>query len=166
MAIDPFLGKVISTAVQVGEETGGVAGQKGPSGHESLFHDVLTQMGGNEDLAATLGIHPHDLNPQGEKFQTISASGFDPLPEYVNIEAQTTSGSEFALDMLQQLNTAHTKMDHMFNKLAYGSDQFSMQELLAMQAHIYMWSQEVELGVKVASEGVSSLRTVLNTQVQ
>jgi hypothetical protein len=165
---DPFIGKISSEILKVATDSAskGATGSVGNNPTEQTFQEVMSQMGSQEDLGATLGMHPHDMNSQGEPFKAMSAEGIDPLPEWLSVGPTDTTGTEMAADMLTNLNQSHMKMEQMFDKLAYGSDKFSMQELLAMQAHMYMWSQEIELGVKIASEGVSSLRSLLNTQVQ
>lgn len=166
MAMDPFLGKAVSSAVQTGMKTGGGFPSAGTSPTESVFKDVMAQMGNQQDMTASMGVPGGDIDPQGEKFRAITAEGFDPLPEHLVTSPQEPSGSHLAMDMLQELNTTGNRMETMFNKLAYNHTTMSMPQMLAMQAHIYLWAQKIEMGVKVASEGVSSLRTVLNTQIQ
>lgn len=165
MAMDPFLGKTVSTAVQTGMGGGSSLGSL-TSPTESVFKDVMEQMGNQQDMAASLGIPGQDIEPHGEPFHAISAEGFDPLPEHLVTGPQEPKEGQLVMDLLQELNTTGNRMETMFSKLAYGEGQWSLQQLLAMQAHIYMWAQKVEIGVKVASEVVSLLRTVLNTQIQ
>ncbi|MBI4237067.1 MAG: hypothetical protein HY696_01455 [Deltaproteobacteria bacterium] len=169
MAMDPFITKAVSstvTSVTHGAHDGGVSAVK-PAGGDSLFQQVLGQMGNEmsqEDLAKSAGIMPSDLAASNEPFTSVSAQGIEPLPEYTAVGGQ--SGTGMVVDLLQEVNQGMMKMDHFLSEILYSGKRFSNQELLAVQARIYHWSQLSELTVKVAQEGVSSTRSLLNTQVQ
>jgi len=49
--------------------------------------------------------------------------------------------------------------------LAMSGRQFSHSELLALQAGVYRFSQELELTSKVIEKGTSAIKQILNTQV-
>lgn len=169
MAMDPFITKAVtSTVTSVTHGTHGASvGGVTPAGGESLFQQVLGQMGNEmsqEDLAKSAGIMPSDLAASNEPFTSVSAQGIEPLAEYTDIAHKPGSG--MVVDLLQEVNQGMMKMDHFLSEILYSGKRFSNQELLAVQARIYHWSQLSELTVKVAQEGVSSTRSLLNTQVQ
>ncbi len=49
--------------------------------------------------------------------------------------------------------------------MALSGKQFSAQELIAMQAGVYRFSQEVELTSKVVEKATSGIKQTMNTQV-
>lgn len=164
MAMDPFIGAVVSKTTEIA--SGGASGGSKLSPEESPFKAMMEQMGSGEDLATSLGIHEQDLIPGGEKFQTLSAEGIELRPEHMEFDEVNRNSTELVIDMLQEVNRGQLKMDHFMNEILYGGRRLSNQELLAVQARIYHFAQLTELTVKVAQEGVSSTRTLLNTQVQ
>ncbi len=165
MAIDPFLGKAVSSAVQSSMHTNG-ASSPAHTPTETLFKNVMTEMGSQQDLSSAFGVNAKDIDPNTPKFDVISAEGFDPIPEHLVTGVQEPNGKQLILEMFENMNHTGNKLETMFNKLSDDKGTLSMQELFRVQSYIYKCVQEIEVGVKVASEGVSSLRTVLNTQIQ
>lgn len=170
MAMDPFLGKIASGVAQ--QVTNGQSSARAtpavgsPGGGDSPFQQLMDQMGTKQDVAAELGIPAQDLLANGPSFQAISAEGITPRPEYLQVGPQAPSGSELVVDMLKDLNQGQMNMDRMLSDMLYGGRQMSMQELLAIEARIFHYTQVFEIGVKTASEAVSSFRAVMNQQVQ
>jgi len=70
------------------------------------------------------------------------------------------------VDLLGDVNKGQMQMDSMVNQILYSGKKFSNQELLCIQAHVFHFAQMTELTVKVAEQGVSSVKSVLNTQIQ
>lgn len=66
--------------------------------------------------------------------------------------------------MLDQLVGGQDKMGQVM-KLALSGKQFNSQELLAMQAGVYRFSQELDLTGKVIEKATSGIKQTMNTQV-
>ncbi|RYZ38005.1 MAG: ATP-dependent helicase HrpB, partial [Myxococcaceae bacterium] len=59
---------------------------------------------------------------------------------------------------------AQQRLDHIL-KLAESGRTFSPSELLALQAHVYRASQELDLAGKVVEKATGGVKQVLQTQV-
>lgn len=66
--------------------------------------------------------------------------------------------------MISQLVSGQDKMTKIMN-MALSGKQFSPTELLAMQAGVYRFSQELDLTSKVVQQFSSGVKQTLNTQV-
>ena len=66
--------------------------------------------------------------------------------------------------MLDQVSAAQKRMDHIL-QLAESGKTFSPAELLALQAHVYRASQELDLAGKVVEKATGGVKQVLQTQV-
>lgn len=136
-----------------------------PLGGDSPFKQMLEQMDVGQEMAGMLGIG-QDVSLGGAKMDAISAANIEMNPADLNIGLEEPQGAEKIIDMLSEVNKGQMQMDHMVNEILYSGKRFSNQELLAIQAHVFHFAQMTELTVKVAEQGVSSVKTVLNTQVQ
>ena len=74
-----------------------------------------------------------------------------------------TQRSQMA-DMIEGLVNGQDKMSQIMD-LAMSNKKMSPQELLAMQAGVYRFSQELELTSKVVEKATSGLKQTMNTQV-
>ena len=68
------------------------------------------------------------------------------------------------VEIIEQLAGGQDKMSNIMN-LALSGKKFSSSELLAMQAGIYRFSQELEITSKVVEKATSGIKQTLNTQV-
>ena len=75
-------------------------------------------------------------------------------------------GIDRVIDLLSQVNDDQLKMHNTVQQVMMSGKRFSNQELLAIQAYIFNVAQTTELVVKTADQGVSSLKTVMNTNIQ
>ena len=66
--------------------------------------------------------------------------------------------------IIEQLLAGQDKMTGIM-KMALSGRQFSPPELLAMQAGVYRFSQELELSSKVVEKATSGVKQTMNTQV-
>lgn len=71
------------------------------------------------------------------------------------------SGIQRIMDDVMQ---GQNKLEELMGLALSGRD-FSMQELLAMQAGVYRFTQELELTSKVVEKATSTVRQTMNTQV-
>lgn len=78
-------------------------------------------------------------------------------------EAAQAQRSKMA-QMLEELVGGQDKMTGIM-KMALSGRQFSPPELLAMQAGVYRFSQELELTSKVVEKATSGIKQTMNTQV-
>jgi hypothetical protein len=131
----------------------------------SSFKDILAQVDTGQSFAESLGIGDATIDPTG-KMQSLTGSGinFKPGEEAIGVGKPDTS--QKVVDLLGEVNKGQMQMDSMVNQILYSGKKFSNQELLCIQAHVFHFAQMTELTVKVAEQGVSSMKSVLNTQVQ
>jgi hypothetical protein len=67
-------------------------------------------------------------------------------------------------DMIEGLVQGQDKMAGLM-KLAMSGKKFSSTELLALQAGVYRFSQELEITSKVVEKATSGIKQTMNTQV-
>lgn len=85
------------------------------------------------------------------------------LPSVKVNEVANAERSKWA-DMLGDMIGGQDKMNGIM-KMALSGRQFSPPELLAMQAGVYRFSQELELTSKVIEKATSGIKQTMNTQV-
>ncbi len=78
-------------------------------------------------------------------------------------EAAQTERSKIA-KMLESMVNGQDKMTEIMN-MALSGRQFSPPELIAMQAGVYKFTQELELTSKVIEKATSGVKQTMNTQV-
>ncbi len=76
---------------------------------------------------------------------------------------QSARGQQ-AAQVLDRVGQAQKRLDHIL-KLAESGRTFSPAELLALQAHVYRASQELDLAGKVVEKATSGVKQVLQTQI-
>lgn len=69
-----------------------------------------------------------------------------------------------AVQALKNIEVAQKRLDAML-KAAKSGKTFSPQELLALQAEAYRYSQTLEVAAKVVEHGAQSVKQAVNTQV-
>lgn len=165
MALDAVVSKLnteaLGKAVVRSDETTRSVGQGTP------FQEMLTQMDSGLDFAQGLGMGNLDQDPSPlGQMQSLGgdAVAFSPVEDVSNLSSP--EASDKVLDMLGEVNKGQIQMDSLVNHVLYSGKRFSNQELLVIQAHVFHYAQMTELTVKVAEQGVSSVKSVLNTQVQ
>ncbi|WP_245682979.1 hypothetical protein [Archangium gephyra] len=72
--------------------------------------------------------------------------------------------SQQAVRVLDRVTEAQKRLDNLL-ALAESGKSFSPAELLAVQAHVYRASQELELAGKVVEKATGGVKQVLQTQV-
>lgn len=162
--MDAIIGKSIAQ-VGTGLAGGGSsAATSMPKTGPSAFADMMEALGGKEGAGQM--IQPGDV-PGGAHYEGIAAGHLEPADGSLALrEVNGTSGTSTVVELLQDVNTSHMKMDQFYSALLDGTKQYSMQELMLIQAKIYQLSQVTEMCIKVTQEGVSSVKSTLNTQVQ
>ncbi|MBI4365569.1 MAG: hypothetical protein HY543_02000 [Deltaproteobacteria bacterium] len=169
MPVDAAAAKLGAEALQASQKaTGTPKDSAAPisAGTDSPFQQLMNQMDTGAKFAESIGVLPADLQNGPGEIQALSAEGIAPTPEWLDPHGMSPTGAEHVVSLLSEVNHGQMQMDHLLNEILYGGKKFSNQELLAIQAHIYHFAQMTELTVKVAEQGLSSVKTILNTQVQ
>lgn len=132
---------------------------------QSQFQDMLQNAQETFDFAEMAGLGGNQLVPDGQ----VQAMSADAIPFQVSdgagVAFQPGGGDKF-VDMLSRFNEQQNHMDHLVNEILYGAKNFSNQELMAIQAHVFHVAQMTEMTVKAAELTVSSFKGVMNTQIQ
>ncbi|MBT3182526.1 MAG: hypothetical protein HN337_08485 [Deltaproteobacteria bacterium] len=163
MAINSVIGKLNKEAIaKAVTKSDGMAGKAGGAS----FSNVMQQVESGAEFANMVGIGGNtNINPTG---QMMSLNGenvsYMPTEQTTSISPPEASGK--VVDMLGEVNKGQMQMDSLVNHVLYGGKKFSNQELLVVQAHVFHFAQMTELTVKVAEQSISSVKSVLNTQVQ
>lgn len=164
MAVESIVGKlsteVLGKAAIKSEEAASSRAQG------SSFKEMLAQMEDGADFAQNLGIGADiEVSPTA-RMESLSGGGVEFAPGEDATALSKPDASEKLLDMLGEVNKGQMQMDGLVNHILYSGRKFSNQELLVIQAHVFHFAQMTELTVKAAEQGVSSVKSVLNTQVQ
>ena len=163
MAINAAMTKLSTEALTRAVTKSENLGTPQPGG--SSFKDVLTKMDAGTDFAGRMGMSSGAVEPNGS-MQALSAQGVNFAPDAA-VQASNGPGmSGKVVNLLSEVNKGQMQMDSMVNQVLHSDKKFSNQELLAIQAHVYHYAQMAELTVKVAEHGTTSVKQVLNTQVQ
>ncbi|RKH34256.1 ATP-dependent helicase HrpB [Corallococcus praedator] len=80
------------------------------------------------------------------------------------VDSVRAARSQQAVEVLDRVGQAQQRLDHIL-KLAESGRTFSPTELLALQAHVYRASQELDLAGKVVEKATGGVKQVLQTQV-
>lgn len=134
-------------------------------GQGSSFKEIMAQMDTGADFAEMMGVGNTTIDPSGG-LQSVAGNSFQFSPGESAVGLEKPDSSQKVVDMLGEVNKGQMQMDSMVNQILYSGKKFSNQELLCIQAHVFHFAQMTELTVKVAEQGVSSVKSVLNTQVQ
>ena len=150
------LSKAVTKATEVAQ----------PTGQTTPFQEILNRVESGAEFADMLGVgKSQNPNPTAQ-MQALEADAVAFTPEEGVTEISSPEASEKVLDLLGEVNKGQMQMNSLVNHVLYGGKKFSNQELLVIQAHVFHFAQMTELTVKVAEQGVSSMKAVMNTQVQ
>ncbi len=97
-----------------------------------------------------------------EKIPAATPQPVTQPPERV-ISAPTPSPSRFG-EMLDDLGTDLDRGQQMMARVVRSGAQMSAQQLLAVQAGIYRYSETLELAAKVVDKASNAVRTTLQSQ--
>jgi hypothetical protein len=163
MAYGAMVGKLNSKALtKAVAKTEGLSKQVDKG---AKFKDVLNKMEVGTEFADMLGMGNQNIDPTA-KMQSLQADGVSFSPADKVTEISRPQVGDKVLDMMGEVNKGQMQMDSLVNHVLYSGKRFSNQELMVIQAHVFQFAQMTELTVKVAEQGVSSVKSVLNTQVQ
>lgn len=94
---------------------------------------------------------------------TTNRTGTPPVPAAGSANDVRPTGGAMQR-VFEDVMAGQNKLDKIMN-LALSGRNFSQQELLALQAGVYRFTQELELTSKVIEKGTSAIKQTLNTQV-
>lgn len=80
------------------------------------------------------------------------------------VDSVRSAREQQAAQVLDRVSQAQKRLDHIL-KLAESGRTFSPAELLALQAHVFRASQELDLAGKVVEKATGGVKQVLQTQV-
>ena len=140
--------------------------QNGPQ--KAGFNDVMAQQGASDpskiqELQKVQDVNKVQQTPAAADVlrtaQTQQVNGVDPSLDVKRVEAPTKSESGLKA-MLNQVVEGQGKLDQIIKLATYGN-----QELLAIQAAVYKFSQELEMTSKVVEKATSGVKQTMQTQV-
>jgi hypothetical protein len=133
------------------------------------FDNVMAQQGVNDPTKVHDVTKVQDVNKSqsaADVLRTAQAQqvgGVDKSLDVKKVEATTkTEGGLKAV--LQQVVEGQNKLDQII-KMATSGKTYGNQELLAIQASVYKFSQELELTSKVVEKATSGVKQTMQTQV-
>lgn len=132
----------------------------------SPFKQMLDSISAGQEMATSLGITGQEIGLPSSHVNAISASGIPIDTANMAVGLEQPQGMQKVVDLLSEVNDGQMQMENMVNQILYSGKKFSNQELLAIQAHVFHFAQVTELVVKAADQGVSSIKAILNTNVQ
>lgn len=164
MAVEALIGKLNSQAIAKVVDKAGESATS-PQGKTSFKQvlDAATVEG--KEFAEMLGMAEVDGEP-ARQLGAVSAVDVGYTPSADIIGVGKPEGGQTVVNLLAEVNKGQLQMDSLVNHVMYSGKRFSNQELLVIQAHVFHYAQMTELTVKVAEQGVSSAKSVLNTQIQ
>jgi hypothetical protein len=137
------------------------AGQT-PGGPNEAFQQAMSQTQQVQQAQSAQIIQPTQHATQAQNV-LLKAKLTATSPSTRVGEAAAAQRSRMA-QMLDGLVGGQDKMSQIM-KLALSGKQFNSQELLAMQAGVYRFSQELDLTGKVIEKATSGIKQTMNTQV-
>lgn len=134
------------------------------SGMEGKFDNMMAQK-----TQGTQGIQDPTKVQEATKamdvLKTAKANQVDPSLQVKTVEAvKDPKKMDGMKRVLANVMDGQNALDSIIKKAASGK-QFSNQELLAMQAGVYKFSQELELTSKVVEKATSGVKQTMQTQV-
>lgn len=117
--------------------------------------DVARQI---EQVGKTEKAHLNEVN--GATDNKLTDQGADPVAQ----KAEVGKGSDMLMGMMSSMERGQSSLDKLIAGGVSGKS-FSNSELLALQAGMYKYTQELELTGKVVEKATSGLKDTLKTQV-
>lgn len=163
MAAESIVTKLNAQVLSKAVEQTNVGAERPSTGMS--FQEVLNESTkSSETFADMMGIRETNTTPTAH-MESLNGDAINFVPEQAEA-IHGPDGSRKVVEMLSEVNKSHLQMDSLVNHILYSGKRFNNQELLVIQAHVFHIAQMSELTVKVAEQGVSSVKAVLNTQLQ
>ena len=148
------------------EQNQGVAGNKGPG----QFNDVMAQQNVQQVNPAQDPTKVHEVQKAADVLRTAQAQQVQGVDKSIGVKPvegaeKTAATREHGLKaVLNQVVDGQNKLDEII-KMATSGKVYGNQELLAVQAAVYKFSQELDLTSKVVEKATSGVKQTMQTQV-
>lgn len=139
---------------------------KGVEPGDSSFKETLNSTEESFNFAEMVGGEQNNKVVPNGGAQVMSAESVSFDATLQSTGSAEPVGGKNVVEMLSSFNDQQMQMDSLVNEIMYGGKRFNNQELLAIQAHVFHVAQLTEMTVKTVELGVSSLKGVMNTQIQ
>ncbi len=140
--------------------------QQGQGPDKAQFNDMVVQdVQQTQDITKTQGVN--DPTRAQSVLKTAQANANMEVDgknmDIKSTEADSTSRSGLK-KMLNKMVDGQNKLDDII-KMATSGKKYGQQELLAIQASVYKFSQELDLTSKVVEKATSGIKQTMQTQV-
>jgi len=139
-----------------------------PGGHDSgaKFNQVMnnTQVNEAQNLSKVQEASKATQTMQAAQSGKVGAAMDAQKSQRVTGTEKTDKAHGAFNGVVNELMAGQTKMEGLM-KVAMSGKQLSNQEMLGIQAGVYMFSQQMELTSKVIEKATSGIKQMLNTQV-
>ncbi len=148
--------KEMQRAQQELQQLDKIQGQQGPGG--ANFQNVMESQAPNQVQGAT------EVQGVAESHKVLLQAKVNANLPSTRVGAAAEADRTRLSKMLDGLLSGQDRMTGIMN-MALSGRQFSPPELIAMQAGVYRFSQELELTSKVVEKATSGIKQTMNTQV-
>jgi len=151
--------------VQQMQQAAAQPNQAGAAG-QSNFSNMVNKAGGPEAAGKVEQVQGMDIVAQAQKTESARFNKVRSLIESrgAKVKAPNKVGEAGLEKLFGGVMDGQGKLDKII-KLATSGRSFSPTELLAVQAGVYKFSQELELTSKVVEKATSGVKQTLQTQV-
>jgi hypothetical protein len=143
----------------------------GKNGGAGQFNDVMAQQGVQNPQQVNPAMDPSKVNETQKAAdvlrtaQSQQVGGVDKSLQVKTVEGVKETGHGGGLKaVLNQVVDGQNKLDQII-KMATSGKVYGNQELLAVQAAVYKFSQELDLTSKVVEKATSGVKQTMQTQV-
>jgi hypothetical protein len=145
-------------------ENQNVAGKNGPQFNDVMAQNVQGTQAQNPAMDATKVQEATKASDVLRTAQSQQVTGVDKSLGVKTIEPKAEARESGLKSILNQVVDGQNKLDQVI-KMATSGKQYGNQELLAIQAAVYKFSQELELTSKVVEKATSGVKQTMQTQV-
>jgi hypothetical protein len=150
---------------QMGEQTQKAGGGQGPQ--VAQFNDVMQTQNAQQVNPALDATKVQEATKASDVLRTAQSQqvgGVDKSIDVKRVEAKAETRESGLKSILNQVVDGQNKLDQVI-KMATSGKTYGNQELLAIQAAVYKFSQELELTSKVVEKATSGVKQTMQTQV-
>lgn len=145
-------------------ENQNVAGKGGPQFNDMMVQNTQGVQAQNPAMDATKVQETQKASDVLRTAQSQQVTGVDKSIGVKPVEAKAEARESGLKSILNQVVDGQNKLDQVI-KMATSGKQYGNQELLAIQAAVYKFSQELELTSKVVEKATSGVKQTMQTQV-
>jgi len=147
-------------------------GKSGGGEHHAKFEQSLqnhTQVNEAQNLAKIQEASKPSTTLQAAKSGQLNGSMANNQSQQVNQTSKSAQANDKPqhtafTSVIQELSAGQNKLEGLM-KTAMSGQKLSNQEMIGVQAGVYMYSQQMELTSKVIDKATSGIKQAMNTQV-